>query len=74
MKTVKDTLDMLRAEYEELERKAETLGTIRATLLVNYGEDGRVVKGLINQDMDVINMLMTVLEHYYKKGGDTDER
>ena len=40
-------------------------GEIRATLLVNFGDDGRAVPGLVKQDMSTLEMMMTVLQYYH---------
>ena len=40
-------------------------GEVRATLIVNFGDDGRAVPGLVKQDMGTLEMMMTVLRHYH---------
>jgi hypothetical protein len=40
-------------------------GEVRATLIVNFGDDGRAVPGLVKQDMGTLEMIMAVLRHYY---------
>ena len=47
-------------------------GSLVATLLVNYGEGGKVIDGLINDKMADINKLMTVLEYYRDKVKDLE--
>jgi hypothetical protein len=40
-------------------------GEVRATLIVNYGDTGRAVPGLVKQDMGTLEMMMSVLRHYH---------
>ena len=40
-------------------------GEVRATLIVNYGDTGRTVPGLVRQDMGTLEMMMVVLRHYH---------
>jgi len=40
-------------------------GEVRATLIVNFGDNGRAVPGLVKQDMGTLEMMMAVLRHYH---------
>ena len=55
------------ARLEEIARDHEgcQCGEVRATLLVNFGDGGRAVPGLVRQDMGTLEMMMVVLRHYY---------
>lgn len=45
----------------------QVLAEIKATLLVNYGEEGRIIKGLINQYQSPTSMIVTVLTVLHEK-------
>ena len=52
----------------ELERKAHKhdkcqCGQIRATLMVNYGPEGRTEAGIVTENMDTLEMMIVVLRH-----------
>ena len=62
-----DALNTLSTYLAKLEREAAMLGCINATLLVNFGPQGRVETILKPHDETVINRLVTVLEHLVKE-------
>lgn len=45
------------------EAAAEELATLRATLLVNFGPDGRSMPGIASETQGTLKMLVGVLEH-----------
>jgi hypothetical protein len=63
----------LAAQVAELEKIAKSerncsCGEVRATLLVNYGEEGRAIAGLVYSQMGTLQMLVEVLRYYHEKG------
>jgi hypothetical protein len=49
-------------------------GVVRATLFVNYGPEGRVVSGLVRQDMNTLEILIAVLRHYHDANDKAERR
>ena len=56
--------ELVKELEEKSEKSLEDFGQVKATLLVNYGEEGRNIKKLITQNQTTLQMLMTILEHY----------
>jgi hypothetical protein len=55
-------------ELEEIQQKSPSeLGEARATMIVNFGPEGRAEKGLVTPDMSLVGMLVSVVEFYMKK-------
>ena len=54
------------AELEKIAFKSKgcRCGEIKATLLVNYGPNGRHISGLVTDSMDQMEMMLMVLRHY----------
>jgi len=60
-------------DLERSKSKAEIeIGEIRATLVVNYGEEGRHIKGLIYSSESTISMLVKVLTYFSERKRDND--
>ena len=59
-------LDSIKTRVEELERAERRLGTIHATLIVNFNAEGQAGKkaGVVleNTALDTLTLLLTVLE------------
>lgn len=45
--------------------KEQELGEARATMLVNYGEEGKCVKGLCDSKDTLTGMILKVFAYYY---------
>ena len=59
-------------ELEERATKVENeIGQCRATMCVNFGPDGKTIKGLVMEKDTLFQMIITVFRHYHKiEGGD----
>lgn len=44
------------------------LGEAKATMIINYGDEGRTVKGLVSNTDSLITMILKVLTHYVEAG------
>ena len=45
------------------------LGEAKATMIINYGDEGRTIAGLVNNSDSLITMMLKVLEYYHKQIG-----
>lgn len=53
-------------QIKDLEICKQTYGEIRATMLVNFGPEGRTMKGLCEEKDSPLAMVIKVLEYYVK--------
>ena len=58
---------------KELEEKSQEshrdYAESKATMIVNFGENGKAVPGLFNDDDRLLVMIIKVIEYYQKKQG-----
>ena len=60
--------DWANSLHEKQEPNPERdLKIIKATMLVNYGDNGKTIKGLVNEKQEPIHMIVDVLGHYHTK-------
>jgi len=62
-----DTRSDLVKQIEELERSAESIGEIRATLLLNFSKERAYDGILVREHPSTLRMLIDVLEQYSRK-------
>lgn len=60
---VRSTWQIVKELEEKSDVSARELGEIRATLLANFGPEGKALKGIVQPDMKTFQMLITVCEH-----------
>jgi hypothetical protein len=51
---------------EDLKRKLDETENIRATMLVNFGENGKHTPNLCSENQSAVQMLISILGHFVK--------
>lgn len=59
--------DLVKQLEEESSKDQRNLSELVATMLVNFGEEGKVVKGLVNQSQSPLGMFINIIEYYIEK-------
>lgn len=55
-------------ELENSHKNADKIiGECRATMIVNYGPDGKVIKGLVAEPDGLLQMIVSVFRHYHNR-------
>lgn len=57
------------AEYiknleDENERKSTEIGSVRGTLILNFGPEGKTKPGIVDKSQDAFAMLCAVFDHF----------
>lgn len=52
---------------DQMPKNPSELGEARATMIVNFGPEGTHTKGLVEERMSLIAMIVKVLEHFIPK-------
>jgi hypothetical protein len=63
----KELWEQVKELQEEKAKTPHELGEARATMIVNFGPEGKHTKGLVTQDMSLLGMIIKVLEHFIPK-------
>ena len=66
--------EVVKRLEESTEEVSWDMGTMRATLIVNFGKEGRCIKNIINETEGTFQMFIIVLNYYHdnfelKRGG-----
>lgn len=63
----KNIWEVVKEMESKTQKKDVELGEARATMIVNYGTEGKCIKGLCHETDTLVQMIMKVLDHYDDK-------
>lgn len=65
--------DLIRQFEQEADSAVSEIGQVRATLMVNYGPEGKTAQILKDETEPTISQLVQVLEYYHTKNKQLEE-
>jgi hypothetical protein len=58
--------DMEESAFSEIDKMKAELTQAKLTMVVNYGPEGKTIKGLVEQNQTMEQMIVSVCQYYHK--------